>query len=205
MKLKKNKMKRPITPEIEAKLRAEYRHKGTNTMARELGIGETSCIRMMRDLGLKRTHEELERIKQQSYFKKGQKAWNKGKRIKDHYSPETLAKMQRTQFKKGELPWNTSESDISIRNDKRGVPYYMKRISYGNWAYLHVCIYESKHGKVPKGYNVVFKDGNTMNVEESNLEKISDAELMRRNIHDQDPEILKAKKMITRINKKLKE
>lgn len=197
--------KKPITPEIEAKLRAEYREKGIRTMARELCIGRNVCSRMMRDLGLKRTPEETQKIREKYCFKKGEKAWFKGKKLKDHLSPEAYEKMKKNHFKKGHKPWNTSESDITIRNDKRGVPYYMKRISYGNWAYLHVCIYESKHGKVPKGYNVVFKDGNTMNVEESNLEKISDAELMRRNIHDQDPEILKAKKMITRINKKLKE
>ena len=43
------------------------------------------------------------------------------------------------------------------------------RVAKGKWEYLHVNIWKKKHGEVPKGFRVMFKDRNPMNVKLSNL------------------------------------
>lgn len=50
-----------------------------------------------------------------------------------------------------------------------------KFVHWGRWAW------EKQYGKVAKGKNVVFKDGNPYNISIENLEDITDAELSRRN------------------------
>jgi hypothetical protein len=49
------------------------------------------------------------------------------------------------------------------------------------WQMLHVYIYEHKHGKIPKGYCVIFKDKNTLNTRLDNLMLVSRDELVRLN------------------------
>lgn len=48
-------------------------------------------------------------------------------------------------------------------------------INWARWAW------EKHYGAVPKGMNVVFKDGNTENLQLSNLELLTDGQLARRN------------------------
>lgn len=51
----------------------------------------------------------------------------------------------------------------------------------GKFRHYHRYLWEQANGKVPKGYNVVFKDGNTMNCVLENLECITDREIQLRN------------------------
>jgi hypothetical protein len=111
-------------------------------------------------------------------FKKGHISANKGKKM----SPELYKKCKPTMFKKGHLPHNTKQDgEISIRHFNTGSPYFYIRLSLGNWKELHRFLWEKVNEPIPKGYNVVFKDGNQANCEIKNLELISDAELMQRN------------------------
>jgi len=58
----------------------------------------------------------------------------------------------------------------------------MKNIKInGKFRHYHRYLWEQANGKVPKGYNVVFKDGDTMNCVLENLECISDREIQLRN------------------------
>jgi hypothetical protein len=56
----------------------------------------------------------------------------------------------------------------------------------------HVLIYESEHGKGEKGDIIIFKDGNTLNFEPSNLDRINRKVLVKANLHrysKQPPEV----------------
>lgn len=59
--------------------------------------------------------------------------------------------------------------------------------------------------KIPKGHNIIFKDGDTLNCNIDNLECISDKELMQRNSINNLPEYLREIISIkSRITKQIK-
>ncbi len=108
-------------------------------------------------------------------LKPGHKPWNKGKSY-------TANGSEKTWFKKGHLPHNTKEDHaISIRYHVKGYHYKYIRLSKGIWVLLHRHIWEAVNGQIPKGYNVCFKDKNTLNCNIENLELVSRQENMRRN------------------------
>lgn len=122
-------------------------------------------------------------------FQKGYIPANKGKKMSRHQYE--LA--SRTMFKPGHLPFNTKkDGDITVRgNYKRGQKYQYIRLSASKWKELHRYIWEQAYGSIPKGYNVIFKDGNIMNCNLENLELVSDKELMARNTIQRYPMELK--------------
>lgn len=108
-------------------------------------------------------------------FKKGQIAWNKGKKGLQIGGMDT-------QFKKGNLPHNTkADNSISIRPDNRGIKYKFIRVSLANWVPLHRYNWEKSNGPIPKGMKLIFKDRDTMNCGIENLELVTPGELMKRN------------------------
>ena len=108
-------------------------------------------------------------------FKKGSIPVNKGKK--------GIMKANKTSFSLGNRPLNTRKvGSISTRRDKNGSLYmHIKIAEPRKWQMLHVYIYESKHGKIPKGYCVIFKDKNTLNTRLDNLMLVSRDELVRLN------------------------
>lgn len=103
-------------------------------------------------------------------FKPGHKAWNKGMKGLQIGGHET-------QFKPGRLPHNTKhDGAISVRDG-----YKYIRISKAVWVPLHRHVWEQKHGPIPEGMNLIFKDKNRMNCDLDNLELLSNKELMQRN------------------------
>lgn len=108
-------------------------------------------------------------------FKKGIVPANKG--------TKGLTGANKTSFRAGNIPPNAKKAgSISMRKDKNGSTYMHIKISEPNkWQMLHVYIWETKHGKIPKGYCVIFKDKNTLNTRLDNLMLVSRAELVRLN------------------------
>ena len=108
-------------------------------------------------------------------FKKGSTPPNKG--------TKGIMKANKTSFKKGNIPQNIKKvGSISTRKDKSGTTYmHIKNAKTNRWQMLHVYIWESKHGKIPKSHCVIFKDKNTLNTRLDNLMLISRAELARLN------------------------
>ena len=106
-------------------------------------------------------------------FKKGSIPANKGKK--------GLTGANKTSFAKGNVPPNTRKvGTISTRKDKNERPYMHIKVAEPNkWQMLHVHIWETKHGKIPKGYCVIFKDKDTLNLSLSNLMLVSRAEHAR--------------------------
>lgn len=107
-------------------------------------------------------------------FKKGNIPFNKGKKWKDYMSKEGQLESLKTTFKKGNIPHN-HRAVGSERISKNG--YIEIKIAEPNkWQLKHRYIYEKKYGEIPKGYNLIFLDGNRQNIELNNLKLVSKAE-----------------------------
>ena len=123
-------------------------------------------------------------------FKKGMTSWNKG-------TKGLMMGGVETQFKKGQNPHNTKP--IGYRSTRDG--YTVEKTANG-FKMVHVLMWESINGLVPKGMFVVFKDRNKANITLDNLELIDRHEHMRRNTVHNLPEelreVLHIKKSITR-------
>ena len=101
-------------------------------------------------------------------FKKGNIPWNKD--LKGYMGAN------RTSFKKGHLPPNTREM-YSERLGKDG--YIEIKVGRNKWIGKHRYIWEQHHKKeVPRGYAVLFLDGDYRNFEVDNLKIISRGALL---------------------------
>lgn len=116
-------------------------------------------------------------------FRKGMPAWNKGKKIGSY------GRSAETQFKKG-VP---SRNSVPIGTELINTDGYWKvKIAAPNvWKEKHRLIWEEKHGEIPKGMCLVFKDRNSKNCVYENLELITRQQLMLRNAIHNYPEDLK--------------
>lgn len=101
-------------------------------------------------------------------FKKGHVPWSKG--------TKGVLKPNKTSFKKGNIPHNTREM-YSERLSKDG--YIEIKVGINKWIGKHRYIWEQHHKKeVPKGYAVLFLDGDNRNFEIDNLKIISRGALL---------------------------
>lgn len=142
-------------------------------MARQLGRSSCFVRGIMKAEKLTVPIAIIEKRKAASQFKKGQTAFNKGKKQSEYMSPEKIKAVQKTQFKPGIIPHNTQfDGHIAIRESK-GYSYAWIRISKGKYVLLHRHIYQMIYGKIPNHVNVQFKDGNTLNCHPDNLYTIS--------------------------------
>lgn len=133
-------------------------------------------------------------------FPKGNIPVNKGTH------PPTVGRMGETQFKKGHLPHNTKplgyeriskdgyiEIKINENPDKnKGEKFFKAK---------HHIVWEKVNGKIPKGYIVIFLDGNPLNCAIENLALISRAEhlqMIRRNLRSDIPEFTKTGVLIAK-------
>ncbi|MDU4326945.1 MAG: HNH endonuclease signature motif containing protein [Clostridium celatum] len=100
-------------------------------------------------------------------FKKGDEPFNKG--------TKGICKPNKTSFKKGNTPYNTLPvGSEAIRDDG----YIQVKIAEPNkWELKQRLIYEQYKGKIPKGYKVLFGDGNKRNFSIENLILVSNKQL----------------------------
>ena len=172
-------------------------------------------------LGVRKTIETITRkqelcgnlaaeVGKATHFKKGNEPFNKGKKQNEYMSAESIEKTKATRFKKGSKPHNTKSDRFSVRKDSKGRPYVFFKIEDGVWVHYHRYLYEQKHGEIPKGMVIRFKDGNFMNLDINNLEMVSRQENMTRNSFHKLPTEIKELKLLIktlngRINKKSKQ
>ena len=101
-------------------------------------------------------------------FKKGNVPANKGKK--------GLIGPNKTSFKKGNRPYNYKPVG-SERLTKDG--YIEVKVSDPNkWRLKHIIIWERENGKIPKGYALVFGDGDKSNLSINNLILVSRKQLL---------------------------
>lgn len=202
--------KKQFTPEEIGYLIENYPHIRTDKIGKKFDRTTRSIYGKARCMGLKKSAEFMASpdagnfqkgctIGKEFWYKKGDVSANKGKKM----SAEMREKCKHTFFQKGSIPSNTKkDGEIVLRHNKKKKAYYWIRISQDNWELLHRVLWEKENGDIPKGYNVVFKDGNQMNCEVSNLKLISKAELMLKNtIQRYPPELQKSIRLINKIEK----
>lgn len=175
-------MKTSSTSKTDRYLKKYYLSKAINKLASDVGRSETFVNTRLRQLGLVRPPEVIERFKQLGRRKIGNVPPNKGKKQKEWMSRAGRKRIKATQFKLGHLPHNTrTDFEIAIRNDSSGHKYQYIRVALGKWVPLHRYNWEKAKGKIRGNLKLVFKDGNTMNCEVQNLELLTPAQLMERN------------------------
>lgn len=194
----------------------KYPHIQTNDLCKLLNRPYSSVSNRAYFLGIKKSEAFLKsdlsgRLTKLSEsgkvyrYQKGHTPFNKGKPMPS----EVYEKVKHTMFKKGQTSLNALPIGNEVnRFDKRtGKSYVMIKIESSlKLVYKHTYVWQQHYGKVAKGYNIVFKDGNSMNCIIENLECISNAELMARNTIHRYPEELKSTiKIISKLNKRIKE
>jgi len=110
--------------------------------------------------------EILEQRTKESYFQKGMIPANKGKKMPE----DVRKKIKHTFFKKGHQPHNTKKNGDEVKRRSKGKEYWMIKVpGRTKIVYKHRYLWELHHGSIPKGFNVQFKDGNTLNCVIENL------------------------------------
>ncbi|WP_374218303.1 HNH endonuclease signature motif containing protein [Bacillus bingmayongensis] len=129
-------------------------------------------------------------------FKKGQSPANKGKKGIGGWEP--------TQFKKGHKPHNYKPVGSERVN---GDDYVDVKIADPNkWRAKHQLIWEEANGPIPKGYAVIFGDGNRRNFELGNLILVSRKQLAilnKNNLIQNDADLTRVGIAIADIYKKI--
>lgn len=131
-------------------------------------------------------------------FKKGHVPYNKGKHC------PSVGRMAETQFKKGGLPPNTKPVGYERITKDGYVEVKIKmRPNYNNdnFKLKHRLVWEEVHGKIPKGYKIIFLDGNKQNCSIENLAIVSakeEIELMRRGLFSKEAELTKTGVLIAK-------
>lgn len=191
--------------EDKARVAELYPYHTNAEIALIMGRTEASIQNLGNKLGVVKTEE----VRLLSCFKKGQTPPNKGKKM----PADVYERCKATMFKKGLTPPNAHDfGKLYKRVDSDGRPYWYIKADQ-RIKPLHTWLWESANGKLPKGFVIRFKDGNTLNCVIENLELITRAENMQRNtIHrykDLDPQLhseiyanIQLKKTITDLTKK---
>lgn len=114
---------------------------------------------------------------QKTRFKKGIIPKNKGKKQHEYMSAEAIEKTIHTRFKDGHTPANHKPIGYE-RYSKDG---YLERKTDEPSVFkaVHRIVWEQHHGKIKKGFNIQFKDGNKNNCDIDNLYIISRQEQLK--------------------------
>jgi hypothetical protein len=212
LKLRGEKMtgKTISTPAIDKFIQENYLTINVNQLSIKVKLSETFVKCRLRQLGLVIPAEIIEQRKKDSRIKYGHVPSNKGKTWDELGIPqETRERMLTTAFKKSQKCHNElSDGVITTRHnhkERKSPPYKWIRLAKGKWEMLHVHNWKKIHGEVPAGHIIVFKDGNSMNCEPDNLEKITLEENMKRNtIHRYPTELKEIIRLTNKLERTLK-
>lgn len=155
-------------------LKEHYPNYSLGTCAILLKRSEYSVKAKVTELKLKHSPEFMSKRRSATQFKKGHTTL-KGKKWDDMYSPEVKERLleqrkNQTRHKIGEIYFVKSKGRkfIYLGKEKGSIPYAR-------------YIWETANGKIPKGCSISFKDGNPLNVELSNLECLTKAQMIEKN------------------------
>ena len=195
------------TKEQDDMMRAFYPDNTMATMNSILGRTESSIYGRADLLNLKKSDAYLaspaacrlrrgDNVGAEFRFKKGQKVWNKGMK-------GLQIGGKATQFKKGSKPPNWKPVGY-IRLTVDG--YYEMKMAEGmqKFELLHRVIWERCNGAIPKGQICIFLDGNTKNLEVTNLALMTKQQNMKRNtLHNYPKEIAELIQLRGALNRQL--
>jgi hypothetical protein len=139
---------------------------------------------------------------EKSRFKQGHVPFNKGIKCPNLVLTNAAA----TMFKKGNKPSNTREANAtSIRTDSSGKKYHYSKIADSIWVLTHRLMWEQANGPIPPKHVVRFIDGDTLNLQLTNLECIPMSENANRNtIHRFPDDLKKVIRLKAKLNKHIK-
>lgn len=186
-------VKKPWTERQLNYLRRHYADQPTGALVKGTGHPADCIYRKASALGLEKSAEYLAELGKRvsecmaskaKRFLPGHVPANKGKREHEFRSPEAIEKCRRTQFKPGSQPHNTRADGTEVT---RGDGYVYIKVA-GRCVLKHRHVWQQHNGEIPRGMIVVFRDGNRQNCDISNLELITQAENVRRNIAKMTPE-----------------
>lgn len=193
--VRKVNMHRPWTQRQLDYLQRHYADTPMAELKRRTGHAEKSIWQRAAAMGLHKSKEFLQEQGRRTAkhpnsiakrFKKGQVPMNKGKRDYEFRSPDAIARCAKTQFKKGNRPHNTKPVGYERINDDG---YILVKVSMDSKMVLkHRWVWEQANGPIPKGYNIMFRDGNRLNCSLDNLELVSRGEAARRQVKSETPE-----------------
>ncbi len=131
-------------------------------------------------------------------FKSGHVPANKGKKGTGGWEP--------TQFKKGQK----SHNYMSVGSERvNGDGYVDIKIADPNkWKGKHILVWEEHNGPVPKGYVVIFGDGNRRNFDIDNLILVSRQQLLilnRKKLIQNDTDLTKTAVIMASLYQKIYE
>lgn len=209
--MKKNKQKRKVwTPEEDEIIRNEYSNTKGSVIALKIGRSVSQVYNRAYFLGVKKSEafllkqnqelgKALKKYGKETQFKKGNVPANKGKKQTEYMTAEGIERSKATRFKKGVVSHNVVPvGTISERrNERRGTVYLYIKEKEHHWEQLHRHVWRNHYGEIPKGHNIIFKDGNTLNCEIDNLECVSDEKNMLRNSIQRYPEELRTVMQLT--------
>lgn len=153
----------------EAYIRENILNLPIKRIAKNIGRSQTFVRGFMKRNNLKIPKSILERNRKQSYFEKGHKPFNKGLLQTDYMSEEAIQKTCESRFKSGHEPHNTKHDFYISKRLIKGNPYYWIRLSKGKFMLLHRWLWLEAYGHIPKGFNIQFKDGDSLNTNLENL------------------------------------
>jgi len=178
-------------PELDI-VHDQYPRVSTAVLAHRLGRKPWTVYQMAARLGLRKTATYMaspaacrlrrgDNVGARSRFQKGHVPANQGLRRPGW----TRGRMAETQFKKGNKPdtWVPVGTEVVDPDGyrKRKVSDDRTLTSRFNWRFVHVLVWEKRHGRVPLGHAVVFRNGDRTDIRLGNLQLITRRELMRRN------------------------
>jgi hypothetical protein len=189
-------------------IRERYPFEPTKKIADDLGLSESAVYNRAFAMGIKKDPVYLRTTQyppgylggKATQFQKGSVPANKGQKM----STEVYQKVAKTMFKKGSKPVNTQPiGTIHQRRDTGGKMYLYIKIADSHWEQLNRYTWEQHNGPIPKGMVVVYKDGNYLNNDITNLLMITKKENMARNTIQRFPaELQEIMKLTCKLKRK---
>ena len=143
-------------------LREVYPKYRNSSIAILMRRSKSAVLNRARKLGLHKGRELLDRIADQTRFKRGVPPPNKGRKRSECYTQESIKKMEATQFKPGDKPLNYKGGSVVSG-------CFMVYVN-GRQINLKRKVWEEHNGPIPNGYVIVCIDGNPRNCNIENLE-----------------------------------
>jgi len=190
-------------PNLSAKFLSKWMQRSECSIYNRVHFLDLSKSEYSQKVEFQRQAERLKRDGAAHRYSKGRIPENKGQKM----SNETYEKVKRTMFKKGNVPANAKDQDgtITIRHENKSGynprAYKYIRVSIGNWMPYHRYVWELQNGTIPKGFNVQFKDNDSMNCEIDNLYLVARSEQSQHNKRGGVKLPHEIKQSITLINK----
>lgn len=178
----------------DAVLRRLYPNTPTAVLARRLRRSLTATYGRAELLGVKKSAAYLagphayrlrrgDNVGAAYRFTPGHVPANKGLRRPGWFR----GRMRETQFKRGVRHGAAVDLYKPIGTERTSKDGYLERKVNDSlplqrrWRAVHLVLWESEHGPVPKGHAIAFKNGDKTDIRLENLECISRRELMARN------------------------